>query len=284
MNVTQEPLRFWRLPQAWVGAILVAGGWPLNWLLAPETRRTAYLFFPLWLGYVLVMDGLVAVRSGSSLLRRSWRGFIGMFACSAPAWWLFEVLNRRTRNWEYLGTEDFSDFMYGLLCTVSFSTVMPAVFETAEWIRSFRWVERFARGPGLGSSPSFTAGLSAAGAVLLAIALLWPRLFYPLLWVSVFLLIEPINLAFGRGHLLANLQRGDWRAAVALGTGALMCGFFWELWNYYSYPKWVYHTPGLQFLHVFEMPLLGYLGYIPFAWELFSLRHLLAPQAPGLRL
>ena len=48
------------------------------------------------------------------------------------------------------------------------------------------------------------------------------------------------------------------------------------MWNYYSYPKWVYHVPLFGFLRVFEMPLLGYLGYVVFAWELFALYHLLA--------
>ena len=65
---------------------------------------------------------------------------------------------------------------------------------------------------------------------------------------------------------------------------ALVCGFFWEMWNYYSYPKWIYHIPGVGVLHIFEMPLLGYLGYLPFAWELYALRHLLWRKAPPLRL
>jgi hypothetical protein len=54
-----------------------------------------------------------------------------------------------------------------------------------------------------------------------------------------------------------------------------MCGFFWEMWNFFSYPKWVYHIPFFDFLRVFEMPILGYGGYIPFALELFALYHLL---------
>jgi hypothetical protein len=33
-------------------------------------------------------------------------------------------------------------------------------------------------------------------------------------------------------------------------------------------------------LHVFEMPLLGYGGYVPFALELFVLRNLLWRGAP----
>jgi hypothetical protein len=47
------------------------------------------------------------------------------------------------------------------------------------------------------------------------------------------------------------------------------------MWNMYSYPKWIYHTPGVEFWKVFEMPLLGFGGYIPFAFELYGLKHLL---------
>ena len=46
----------------------------------------------------------------------------------------------------------------------------------------------------------------------------------------------------------------------------------------------MYHTPGVEFLYVFEMPLLGYLGYVPFAWELFSLHNLALPRNVGPRL
>lgn len=38
-----------------------------------------------------------------------------------------------------------------------------------------------------------------------------------------------------------------------------------------SLPKWIYDTPGVNFLHIFEMPLLGYLGYLPFSLELYSI-------------
>jgi hypothetical protein len=53
-----------------------------------------------------------------------------------------------------------------------------------------------------------------------------------------------------------------------------MTGFFWEMWNYFSYPKWVYSVPFVNVVHIFEMPLLGYGGYLPFACELFAVYHL----------
>ena len=43
-------------------------------------------------------------------------------------------------------------------------------------------------------------------------------------------------------------------------------------------------TPGVEFLSIFGMPLLGYLGYLFFAWELCALRNFLWPKAPALRI
>jgi hypothetical protein len=273
-----------RVPQTWLGLSLVAVFWPLNWGLPDETHRTAYLFFPLWLGYILVIDALVVLRTGTSMLCRSRRDFFFLFIASAPGWWLFEIINRRTQNWEYRGSEIFTGLEYILLSTISFSTVMPAVFETAELARTFRWARRLAHGRRVPSSRPVLLGLLAAGIVMLTLTLIWPRCFYPLVWGSVFLILEPLNAFLGRPTLLDSLRQGDWRPVACLSTGALICGFFWEMWNYFSYPKWVYHTPGAEFLHVFEMPLLGYLGYLPFAWELFALRHFLWPHAPPLRI
>jgi len=254
------------------GLVLIAILWPLNWFL--PGLRTAYLFFPLWLGYILAVDALVLVRSGTSLLTRSRRDFVLLFVLSAPAWWLFEIINQRTHNWEYLGREHFTDLEYLLLCSVSFSTVMPAVFETAELVSTFRWITRCASGPRIGRSPRAPLMLFVAGALSLAAVWIWPRHCYPLIWLSLVFLLEPINLWLGRSHFLQQLRQGDWLTVVSLSLGALICGFFWELWNYYSYPKWIYHTPGAEFFHIFEMPLLGYGGYLPFAWELYALRNL----------
>ena len=246
--------------------------------------RTAYLFFPMWLGYILVIDGMVLSRTGTSIWTRSRRDFVLLFVASAPVWWIFELINSRTANWEYVGSNTFTQFEYYLLCTISFSTVMPAVFESAELVRSFRWIERFASGPRVPSTARLNVGLFLSGLAMVALTMAWPKYFYPFVWISIVLILEPLNRFLGRQHLLESLGQGDWRPVFALSLGALICGFFWEMWNYKSMPKWVYHTPGAQFLHVFEMPLLGYLGYIPFALELFALKNFLWPGAPRLRL
>jgi hypothetical protein len=278
MKLDSSIVRRARWPaQGWVGLLLIAICWPLNWTVKGST---AYLFFPLWLGYVLVVDALVARRTGSSIWTRSRKDFVLLFVASSPVWWLFEIINQRTANWEYLGSNHFSTFEYYLLCTISFSTVMPAMFETAELAGTFKWVGRFTGGARILKSGTLEAGVFLSGIAMLALTLAWPKYFYPFVWTSLVLILEPLNRWLGRENFLEYLESGDWRPIISLSIGALICGFFWEMWNYYSWPKWVYHTPGTQFLHVFEMPLAGYGGYVPFALELFELRNILWRKAP----
>lgn len=256
----------------WAGVAMIVLFWSLNWSL--DGPRTHVYFFPMWLGYVLAVDGLVLMRRGTSILTRSRREFAFLFVFSAPSWWIFELFNWRTKNWSYIGAELFSDLEYAILATIAFSTVMPAVLETAELVRSFEWTERWTSGPRLKRSGRTAAVLFSTGCLLVIVLLAWPDVFYPFIWASVFCLLEPINIWTGRPSMFDYLQRRDWRPVVSLALGALICGFFWELWNYFAYPKWTYRTPGVEFLHLFEMPLLGYIGYLPFGLELFSMGHL----------
>jgi hypothetical protein len=117
---------------------------------------------------------------------------------------------------------------------------------------------------------------------MLSAMLAWPKIFYPFVWTSLVFIFEPINCWTGRPYFLKQLRDGDWRTVIALSLGALVCGFFWEMWNYYSFPKWTYHIPGFGFSRVFEMPLLGFGGYVPFALELYALRNFLWPNGPRL--
>ena len=251
--------------------MLVAVFWPLNWFL--KGPRTHWGFFPLWLGYCLVVDGLVFKRTGTSLLNRSWRKYAGLFLLSMPVWWLFELLNWRVQNWFYDGKEQFSNLEYGLLATIAFSTVIPAVFGTAELVSSFRLFNHPLRGPTIKPDRKTTLGFFTAGWVMLGLMLVWPRYFFPFIWISVYFITEPLNVWLGNRHLAESTQNSDWQPVLTLWGGVLITAFFWEFWNYWSYPKWVYTIPFVNFWHIFEMPLLGYGGYLPFALELFALYH-----------
>jgi hypothetical protein len=47
------------------------------------------------------------------------------------------------------------------------------------------------------------------------------------------------------------------------------------MWSVWSMPKWVYVVPVVGRPKLFEMPLLGYGGYLPFALEVFAVWSLL---------
>jgi hypothetical protein len=262
--------------QGWLGLVLVAIFWPLNWLLTPPQLPHGVFvgFFPLWLGYILTVDGLVFWRKGTSLLTRSWRRFLGMFVISALVWWLFEAINLRTQNWHYQGRHLFGPVGYALLASLSFSTVIPAVFGTAELAASLGFLGKLGKGPIIRPAQRTVLMFFLVGLGMLALMLIQPVYFFPFAWLSVYFILEPINIWLGHRNLAIWTARGDWRPIVALWLGVLVCGVFWEMWNYFSFPKWIYTIPGVDFWHLFEMPAPGYLGYLPFAMELYAIYNL----------
>src|SRR5207249_10972294 len=77
----------------------------------------------------------------------------------------------------------------------------------------------------------------------------------------------PINAFRGSESIVGDLARGDRRRLLSLLTSGFVCGFLWEFWNYWALSKWTYTVPYFGNLKIFEMPVLGYLGFPPFAVE-----------------
>jgi hypothetical protein len=252
----------------WIGLFLIIFFWIVNWFL--DGLRTHWGFFPLWFGYSIFVDALVFSRKGTSLIKRNWKLYVSLFFISIPTWWLFELFNLRTQNWFYYGKEYFTDLQYFLLSSLSFSTVMPAVFGTAELAGTFKWIKNISISKKIIADNKTIQIFISTGLIILSLILIFPKIFYPFVWISVFLLIEPINIKVGNKSIFEFISIGDWRPLLALAFGGLICGFFWEMWNYFSYPKWKYYLPGVNNFHLFEMPLPGYIGYIPFPLELYA--------------
>jgi hypothetical protein len=88
-----------------------------------------------------------------------------------------------------------------------------------------------------------------------------------MLWVAPFLIITAGQAVCGVETVFRDLPRGDWRRVWLPALAALVCGFFWEMWNVKSLAHWEYSVPFVQRFHIFEMPFLGYGGYLPFGLE-----------------
>jgi len=246
-----------------LGLVLLAAGWLLAWrdILPPAWR--GHTFTLMWLGYILIVNGLLWRRSGSSLLTHRTRGFVALFVVSAGFWWLFEHLNQFVRNWYYGGVEAANDLDYFVRATLPFATVLPAVASTWEWLRQQPRLETMDL-PAVRGDPLLAWLIAMLGVLALAAIGLFPDFLFPVLWIAPVLVFAGVQHIFTGETVFSALERGDWRPVLQPALAALVCGFFWELWNHGSAAKWHYAIPYVQRFSLFEMPLLGYLGYLPF--------------------
>ena len=209
----------------WLAILLIAKFWYINWGF--NGLRTHWGFFPLWLGYILLMDALTFYRKGNSLLSRSFSGFIFLFIASAPAWWLFEAINEVTQFWHYSDRERFSDLEYALYATLSFSTVIPAMFTTTEFIGTYAVFQKERKSPKIGGSLKDRLILLSLGVLMLACVFVFPEYSSAFIWMSIYLILDPVNHFLGNRTLICNTATGNWTPVLVLWTASLICGFFW---------------------------------------------------------
>ena len=264
---TPERNRFPRWGLAAIAFTLIA--WAIAWTRLPWfTAVQSYTFIPLWLGYIVSVNAVTLWISGRSPLTHETRAYVLLFPVSAAFWWFFEYLNRFVQNWYYVGIDAFAPFEYALWASLAFSTVLPAVCATRALLATIpRLQAGLDRGlcvrlPRCAVPPALL--LAAAG--LLAIGI-WPDWTYPMVWLAPLVIIVGLQILLGRQHILSPLAEGDWRDIWLWVVAALVCGFFWETWNFLSTAKWVYAVPFVHRFEIFEMPLLGYAGYLPFGLE-----------------
>jgi hypothetical protein len=263
---SKHPFPWW----GWLGVVITGTSWIFAWTRFPWFQTfQPHTFTPLWIGYILIINALCFRRSSHCMLLDRPKFFFLMFPLSAGFWWFFEYLNRFVQNWYYTEQHQFGPTEYFWYATLPFSTVLPAVLGTQEWLSSFSFLEKF-------RSLHQTRILSSrwiAWSLLLISSIglfgigIWPNLLFPLLWVSPLLILASLQILGGGNQLVTELSKGDWRSFVSFALAGLVCGFFWEMWNYYSYAKWIYTVPYVDRFHIFEMPLIGYAGYLPFGLE-----------------
>ncbi|MEA2683218.1 MAG: hypothetical protein QOK05_1546 [Chloroflexota bacterium] len=258
----------WMARHGAVGITLVAVAWAVSW--SHIRPWSDFGFFPLWLGYIVTIDALVRARLGRSLLGAGALPVLRVFALSAAMWWIFELFNVRTGNWEYLHASPVSPLRFAIESTIDFSTVLPAVFETTALVHALLPGARDFPMP----LPDLPSGLGwasiAVGVACVLLPLVRPHYFFPLIWGALFFLADPVSARRGRPSILAAALAGRWRPILVLALAGIACGFLWEMWNSNSMPRWTYHVPLIPQQRLFEMPLLGYAGYLPFALECFA--------------
>ena len=262
------------------GLTLVIVFWSVSWV---QIRPVSdYYFFPLWFGYILAVDGIVALRTGTSPIQRDGVRVVSLFVVSIPLWWLFEGFNEIVGNWHYQSPVGYTALEYALLASVAFSTVVPAVLTTTELVRSIR-LDPLRSLPRIDPRPRLLLAIHLTGWLMIVLTVVWPEVFFPLVWISVVFLLDPIATWLGGRSLASFVGRGDWSPLFNIAAGTLVCGWFWEMWNIYSMPKWTYSIAYAEYLHLFEMPILGFGGYIPFGYEVYLFTLVARRLLPGLQ-
>lgn len=274
-----HPFPWW----GWCGTGVAALFWILAWNRFPFFRPLQpYTFFPLWASYILVVNGLSCRRKGTCLLRTRSRFFLALFPASSVFWWYFEYLNRFVQNWYYdLGLPHVSAVQYVIHSSICFSTVLPAVLSTTELLSTFpALTEPFADWHPVNISGKKVIGwfLLAGSALALSCLVVFPNYLFPLVWIAPLLVIVGMQLATGRPTIFSGVVKGDWRPVVLPALAALICGFFWEMWNWHSLAHWEYSVPFVHRFQIFAMPLIGYAGYLPFGLECAAVVDLLAEK------
>jgi Domain of unknown function (DUF4332) len=261
------------------GMAAVVGGLVLS---RSSEQVDLWRFAICWWGVLLALDGAVRLRHGASPLARA-SDWIACAASSVLFWDLFELLDLRLRNWWYVGVPRtrLGGVAFSAIC---FATVLPAVRLGLALISP-----RLDAGKGVAAPAPRTARvLFALFAASLALLLAFPRVAFPLAWPLLWFLLEA-ELARrrdgepGLSSALQAFRQGDRGVLFRLLALALPLGLLWEAVNSGAARGWVYTVPGFESPKLFEMPLAGYLGYLPFLLACGAALALLGRSAARLR-
>ncbi len=259
------PKRFWFGLVAMVAAeiLMFAGIEPFHTYFTPI----------IWVSFILFVDGWTHARSSRSLISERPSIWPILLPASVVWWLLFEFYNCYLENWHYIGMPTIPIRYPGYV--VSFATIFPGIFCTAELLLTFpffrEWRGRKHSVTSRGLLISFVLGLIAV-----AFPLFVPNrevrhyLFAPV-WVGYIFMVEPVLYSCGSFSLFRAWEKGRLGVVATYLSAGVVCGLLWEFWNYWAGAKWLYTVPVSQTIRYFEMPALGFLGFIPFAWECYAL-------------
>ena len=251
-------------------ALLLLAGAPVIWAAslggAINGREPflSFIYFFAWWPYILSLDALLFLREGKFWLLSRPRQFLRLLGWSVTIWLVFEAFNLVLGNWRYVGMLPHWWLRWPGYA-LAFATVLPAVLLTARVLAA--WGVWKGAGGRSRAWASWQPWFLLLGIACLILPLTLPRYAFPLVWLGFIFLLDPVNDLLGGKSLLRRWLAGERQEIYCLLTAGLICGLWWEMWNYPAASKWLYALPILNFGRIFEMPVLGYLGFLPFALE-----------------
>lgn len=244
------------------GGLFITAVWGLNQDMEPFA---SWFYSFAWWSYILLADAVIFAWQGQSLLMNRLPELPKLAVASVTCWLIFELVNFSLGNWQYQGLPRTLSWRW-LGYVISFATVFPGLFQTRDLLAASGLWSRLP-GPVREPGTARMAPITILGLVMLVLPFLWPCYFFPLIWLAFIFLLEPFCYLGGGKSLWVDWRRGERREIYLLLLAGLICGFFWEFWNFWAKAKWIYTLPYFNAGKIFEMPVLGYLGFPPFAME-----------------
>lgn len=220
-----------------------------------------------WWSYILTVDAIIYRFKGNSLFFSRTKEFFLMIPWSIFIWLIFEAANLSLENWYYINLP-YSTLERWLGYAIAYGTVLHGIFETMELLETLGLFKGSKIKKTMISSDGHNV-LIMLGAISLVSSILIPQYFFPLIWIGFVFLLEPFNYRYNTRSLLRDLEEGNPREIYLLLVAGLICGFLWEFWNFWARSKWVYTVPFFSEMKGFEMPFLGFLGFPPFAAQVY---------------
>ena len=268
----------------WFWAGLVMWTVPLI-LLFLQADRPLWLLnwsdLPIFWGFTLILDGIVYKRTGGkSLIAIAPKELVGIGMASIAGWMIFEYLNLFVNeDWYYPAGNIIPAMEFLVYAILGSSGLMTMCFEWFCLLQTYpRLSQRYSNGLKI-NLPKWLkiiflilafGGMFSSG--------LFPNGLFFALWVCPLLILAITMSLLGIWTPFTPIAQGNWSPVLVFALTYVLQGIFMEGWNYFSAihvvdgtvishapAYWAYSLPYINVLHVFEMPLLGFLGYLPFS-------------------
>lgn len=263
----------------WLGCLLFIPTAVIAWGKFSEPKIIVnFSVIPLFWGFSLIIDGIVFKRTGGeSIVENMPRTLLGIGLASISGWLIFEYLNFFVDdNWCYPAANLISNSAFYMYAIIGSAGLMPMTIEVYTLLNTFKILRnRYSHGPIIIINRPVqyivlvTAILSTFAISYFPNALFFIIWFVPLIVISLLLDILGLWTPFK-----PIAEKGNWTPLALICMAQFFMGFLHESWNYlsgthnplqtYSPDYWEYSIPYVDAFHVFEMPILGYFGYIPF--------------------
>ncbi len=207
------------------------------------------------------MDSIYALKNKRFLILRP--SIFFLIVISSGFWCFFELVNLRIQNWFYINLPKEVSQRWYLGYFLSYATVIPAIYVTKEIIHALMGEINIKKI----YIKNYPFHAITVGLFMFFITLFMPEIFFGLTWVSIGLIIDGYNYRTGNRSFAKDIEMGRMDNLLASMLGGLFCGILWECWNNWAVAKWLYTVPFFEDVKIFEMPVLGYIGFIVFGFE-----------------